>query len=112
MKKRSITLLFFAVAATSAAVVAQPAEACCYFRFRGVSCGPDSHAQIYVHSTGPSGGYVNGQYAYVHLNFLTLSGFHVGTGNRTINIPSRILDSYEVVAGGGATITAHSAGCS
>ncbi len=112
MNKRLITILVFAaVAATSAVFVVRPAEACCYFRYPGISCGPDSHAQIHVYSTGPGGGYVNGEYAYFS-GQTRFAGFHVGTGHQTINVPSRILDSYNLVSGGGATIVAHSAGCS
>jgi len=110
MKKRWITLVFAVAATTSAVLVAPPAAACCFFKFRGISCGPDSHAQISIFSTG--GGTVGGDYAYVRNGGIAFSSFRVGTGSQTVNIPTRILDSYDIVASGGARIVAHSPGCS
>ena len=111
MKSRLITLVL-SIVATSLVLVAHPAIACCFFKFRGISCPPDSHAQITIVSTGPSNGNVSGDYAYVTTNRTAFGGYRVGTGSRTFTLPSRILDSYNVVPSSGVTVLAHGPGCS
>jgi hypothetical protein len=110
MKNRWITFVLAAAATTSVVLVAAPAAACCFFKYRGISCGPDSHAQISISSRGP--GAINGEYAYMRNGGIRFAGFRVGTGNQTVNVPSRLLDSYNIVPTGGATIVAHGPGCS
>ena len=110
--KRWISLLALLVlSVTTATLIAEPAYAR-WFRYPGISCGPDQHAVISTYATGS--GYVNGQYAYSvggPGGGVRFAGFRVGTGSHSIVVPSRSLDSYDVVAGGGARLVSHGTSC-
>lgn len=94
---------------TATTLIAAPAHAA-WFRYPGISCGPDQHAVIGTVSKGP--GKISGDYAYVKSNGgIGFGSFSYATGSHSTPVPSRRLDSYDVVASGGATLLARSVSC-
>jgi hypothetical protein len=108
--KRWISLFAVALSVATATLFnATPAQAN-WFRYPGRSCGPDQRAVIWTNATGS--GYINGQYAYYRSDGgISFSSLRHGTGSRSTVTPRRTVDSYDLVAGGGARLVSHGVSC-
>jgi hypothetical protein len=100
-------VLAVGVAATTLA--AAPAYASTWFRYPGISCGPDQHAEISMVTSGS--GNVNVSYAYGSGGGIAFGGVQYrGAGNHSTVIPSRVLNSYDFSTSG-ATVKARGVSC-
>lgn len=109
MKHISRLVRVFVLIGVTMTFSALPVHADTFYRYPGISCGPDQVAYIWTVSSGP--GTIDGIYATWQNGGWVAGTFWYATGSNTTYMPSRYLNSYDAYERNGATLQAHGAGC-
>jgi hypothetical protein len=109
MSRLAVVLAAGVTATTLSAAPAHAADT--WFRYPGISCGPDQKAVLSMRSSGS--GNVNVQYAYSRSGGgISFGGVTFrGAGNHSKVIPSRGLNSYDYAVTGSARVVSRGVSC-
>jgi hypothetical protein len=100
------------VGAVVAALATAPADASgkYWFKYPGISCGPDQRAVISMVISGS--GTINGEYAYGSGGGIAFGGFtYKGAGSHSTTTPSRVLNSYDWGTSGSVKVVSRGVSC-